>query len=166
MRRICVVGFCATRLRIYECGRCVARRLRASATTWDPKSLDVTPHQLPRYACPNSVVGWCVHGPARLDWRLGVAGDGRGDLDGAGLALDIDYPEPDECFLRFGERSIGRYWLPVLEPHRLGRAPIGETFFADELAGSPEVVVELAHESDHVAHPIFAHGFRRSGRRS
>src|SRR5258708_19896478 len=36
MRRICVVGFCATRLRINGCARCVARRLLASAPPGSP----------------------------------------------------------------------------------------------------------------------------------
>src|SRR5258708_39626963 len=36
MGRICVVGFCATRLRINGCARCVARRLLASAPPGEP----------------------------------------------------------------------------------------------------------------------------------
>src|SRR5258708_10234956 len=52
MRRICVVGFCATRLRINGCARCVARRLLASAPPGEP-NLSTSPLiGLPCYVAP------------------------------------------------------------------------------------------------------------------
>src|SRR5260370_21537632 len=112
----------------------------------------------PRLVCPSSELRRRVHHAAHLDRHFDESDDARGDLERARLIFHIDDPVADERFLRFGVRSIGRDRDAVLKADGLGLASIREPLRAHELAGLPEVVVELAHEPDHLDHPLLAHG--------
>src|SRR5205085_11589358 len=70
------------------------------------------------------------------------------------LLRRLDDPPAGEGLLRLRERAVGRDRNAVLEPDGLRLARIDEPLAVDVLAGVVELLVDLAHERDHVADPL------------